>query len=510
MSQLSQKNLVGYDQIQGTGATFYPVNPATGEQLPLAYQAIDEADFEKAMSLAQKAFLAYRKTSRAKRSEFLTKIADNLEAKREAIVKQAGLETGLPDARLNGELSRTCNQLKLFANLLNSKDFLDIRIDKALPERTPAPRPDLRYYKVGLGPVAVFGASNFPLAFSVAGGDTASALAAGCPVVVKAHNSHLGTSDLVGQVIASTAKELGLPEGVFSLIYGEGNQIGQKLVAHPVIKAVGFTGSQAGGMALFKTANARQEPIPVYAEMSSINPVYVLPNALNDKGAEIGKALIGSMLMGAGQFCTSPGLVFVVDGEGFDDFIQASKQALSQATSQTMLNLGIAKQFDSQVEKLKSLNGVELLAAAQEKAHSNACQAQLFLVDAKEFADNKTLHEEVFGSLSVIIKCKDINELVSLTESLEGQLTASIHATEADHKHLGDLLEVIERKVGRIIYNDFGTGVEVCDAMVHGGPFPATIDGRSTSVGTAAIERFLRPVCYQNIPNALLPEDLQD
>lgn len=509
MSELTQKNLVGYNQVDGTGAKFHPVNPATGEQLDLTYQAIDDKDFDQALALAKKAFASYRNTSRAKRSEFLTKIADNLEAKREAIVKQAGLETGLPDARLNGELSRTCNQLKLFANLLNSKDYLDIRIDEALPERTPAPRPDLRYYKVGLGVVAVFGASNFPLAFSVAGGDTASALAAGCPVVVKAHNSHLGTSDLVGQVIQKTAQELGLPEGVFSLIYGEGNHIGQKLVAHPVVQAVGFTGSQAGGMALFKTASERPQPIPVYAEMSSINPVYVMPNALKEKGGEIGKALVGSMLMGAGQFCTSPGLVFVVDGEGFDDFIQNAKDTLSQAASQTMLNAGIAKSFANQVEKIKSVNGVELLAAAQEKAHANACQAQLFLVDAKEFENNETLQEEAFGSLSLIVKCADVAEFIRISEKLEGQLTASIHAVDADHDNLNELIELLETKVGRLIYNEFGTGVEVCDAMVHGGPFPATSDGRSTSVGTAAIERFLRPVCYQNMPNALLPEDLK-
>lgn len=507
---LSKKNLIGFEQIQGTGKAIHSYNPATGEILEPTYATIADEDFEKAMELATQAFLTYKNTSRAVRAEFLNKIAENLESKRQAIVKQASLETGLPNARLNGELSRTCNQLKLFASLLDDKDFLDIRIDEALPKRTPVPRPDLRYYKIGLGPVAVFGASNFPLAFSVAGGDTASALAAGCPVVVKAHNSHLGTSDLVGQVIQSTAKQLGLPEGVFALIYGEGNEIGQKLVAHPAICAVGFTGSRTGGMALFKIANERTQPIPVYAEMSSINPVYIMPEALKQKGANIGKALVSSMLMGAGQFCTSPGLVFVVNDEGFDDFVESAKDTLSSADSQTMLNAGIAKQFDSQVTRLKEINGVQLLATSQEKAHSNACQGQLFLVDASEFTKNNTLQEEVFGSLGLIIKCKSVSEFLTLSEALEGQLTASIHAVDADHNgELIKLLQLLERKVGRLIYNDFGTGVEVCDAMVHGGPFPATTDGRSTSVGTAAIERFLRPVCYQNMPKALLPEDLR-
>lgn len=504
---LCASNIVGNKQIKGDSEAMYAKNPKTNEVLEPAYFAINQTDLEQALVLSHQAFLSYRLVTAQKRSEFLTQIANNLESSRESIVQRAMMETGLPEARLNGELTRTINQLIMFANLIKDNDYLDIRIDKALPDRTP-PRADIRYQKIPLGPVAVFGASNFPLAFSVAGGDTAAALAAGCSVVVKAHNAHLGTSDLAGQAIATAAKQCNMPDGVFCLLYGQGNEIGQTIVKNPNIRAVGFTGSRQGGLALMNIANQRAVPIPVYAEMSSINPIYVLPQKAKQDGALVAKELVNSMLMGAGQFCTSPGLVFIPKTFS-DEFLASAKQALEKAGAQTMLTQSIAQNFANKTDELKN-TAIKLLATAQDNKEANACVAHLFVSDYKTFADNPKLTDEVFGSSAIVVLCDEPSQMIDSVEKLEGQLTASIfaHSNDKQEEQL-TLVHALEQKVGRLIFNAFGTGVEVCSAMVHGGPFPATSDGRSTSVGTAAIERFLRPICYQDMPKALLPEAIR-
>lgn len=504
--QLEGKNIIGYHRVAGEKMPCQALNPATGEILLPLYHGASDADIEQAVQLSWRAFLRYRDLDDEMRAVFLERIATEIEALGEALIVRAMQETALPQARLQGERARTCGQLRLFAQVLREGRYHDVRMDPALPEREPLPRPDLRSRKIALGPVAVFGASNFPLAFSVAGGDTASALAAGCPVVVKAHHAHPGTSEWVGLAVQKAAQACDMPEGVFSLLYGSGEDLGQKLAAHAHIKAIGFTGSRVGGMALVATAQARAEPIPVYAEMSSINPVYVLPQALAKRGKHIGEALVAAMMMGAGQFCTSPGLIFVVEGEGLASFIAGASAALQAQAAQTMLTPGIAQAFSRGVAHWAEK--AQLLATGQAEHGPNQCRAHLFIVDGEQF--HAALTEEVFGSAAIIVRCRDMAEVQALTETLEGQLTASIHAeAEDDRDTLRALLAQLERKAGRILFNGFGTGVEVASAMVHGGPFPATSDSRSTSVGTAAIERFLRPVCYQNVPFDLLPNILQ-
>ncbi len=397
--------------------------------------------------------------------------------------------------------------MKLFANLLREGSWNDVRIDKALPERAP-PRPDLRMRMIGLGPVAVFAASNFPLAFSVAGGDTASALAAGCPVVLKAHSAHPGTSELVGRAVVKAVELCGLPAGVFSLLTGSGNGIGQELVRHPAIKAVGFTGSRSGGVALMAVAAARPVPIPVYAEMSSINPVFLMPRALAARAEEIAAGFAGSLVLGVGQMCTNPGLVIGVGGPDLDRFANAAAQALAGGVACAMLSPGIAGSFQRGITQLAEHADVKTLALAPQSEGKGA--PALFVASGAAFLSQHALSEEVFGPASLLVACKDIAELHQVAESLEGQLTATLQLDDGDLDLAHALLPVLERKAGRILANGFPTGVEVCSAMVHGGPFPSTSDGRSTSVGTGAIVRFLRPVSYQNLSQALLPEVLRD
>jgi NADP-dependent aldehyde dehydrogenase len=401
-------------------------------------------------------------------------------------------------------------QLKLFAAVVRDGSFLDLRHDPALPERKPLPRSDLRLRNIAVGPVAVFGASNFPLAFSVAGGDTASALAAGCPVVVKAHPAHPGTSELVGRAIQAAARDCGMPEGVFSMLFGAGNWLGGALVADPRIKAVGFTGSRGGGLALMKIAAQRPEPIPVYAEMSSINPVLVLPNAMKNRGDAIAKAFVASLTMGAGQFCTNPGLLLGEEGALLDKFAGTVAEGLSTSAPATMLTPGIAQAYRSGVEKIAGNPKVKTIARGQAATAPHAGQPAFFATDAKSFAADHALREEVFGASSVLIRCPDVDTMRAILEDLEGQLTITLQMDPEDMEYARKLLPVLERRAGRVLVNGFPTGVEVSHAMVHGGPFPATSDPRSTSVGAKAIERFLRPVCYQDFPQDLLPPVMRD
>ncbi|MFW7267966.1 aldehyde dehydrogenase (NADP(+)) [Gluconacetobacter sp. Hr-1-5] len=489
--------------------TFHAVDATTGEALPTAFSCATAEDVGEACMLADAAYDTYRTTPPAERARFLDTIAEELDALGDTLPERAHRESGLPMARLLGERARTTGQLRLFARLLRAGRCFDARIDPAQPERTPMPRADLRQIRIGMGPVAVFGASNFPLAFSVAGGDTASALAAGCPVVARAHPAHPGTSELAGRAIRRAVERCGLPEGVFSLLGGPDHAIGAALVSDGAIAAVGFTGSRAGGLALSAIAAARPVPIPVFAEMSSINPVFLLPAALAARADALASAFISSLSMGAGQFCTSPGLVLAIAGESLDRFKAAAARALATVTPQTMLTSSIHAAYEAGVAALAARPGVHLLASGPESG-PRACHATLFAADAHAFLHDPVLSHEIFGSCALIVSCPDFDTLHTVARRLEGQLTATLQMDAADTDQARALIPVLERKAGRILANGWPTGVEVCPAMVHGGPFPATSDGRTTSVGTAAIERFLRPVCYQDLPDALLPAALRD
>ncbi|ART81384.1 aldehyde dehydrogenase (NADP(+)) [Oceanisphaera profunda] len=508
---LQGHQLIGQQSIAATGKPIYAINPATGQRIEPGYGSGSMSEVELACQLAWSAFDSYRETTLTDRADFLETIATEIEALGDVLIERAMLETGLPRARLEGERGRTCGQLRLFSNVIRAGEWLDVRIDSALPDRSPHPRSDLRQRQIALGPVAVFGASNFPLAFSVAGGDTASALAAGCPVIVKAHSAHPGTSELVGRAVQKAVAICKLPEGVFSLLYGAGNDLGQALITDPRIQAVGFTGSRSGGTALMHTANNRPQPIPVYAEMSSINPVILMPAALEARADALGHAFIASLNMGAGQFCTNPGLILAIKGEALGRFMAAAADAVSTSAPQTMLTPGIYAAYSAGLKQLRDSGKVSEIAASNLPTESKSpCHSTLFLASATDFISDERLHAEVFGSCSLIIECSDMTQLQEVLEHLEGQLTATLHMDEADHDAIKRLLPTLERKAGRILANTWPTGVEVCQAMVHGGPWPATSNSRSTSVGTAAIYRFLRPVCYQDLPQMLLPEALRD
>jgi NADP-dependent aldehyde dehydrogenase len=475
-----------------------------GEPLPVS----TAADVEAACAAAGAAFDTYRATSREERAAFLERIADEILALGDSLLDAYTAESGLPRGRSEGERGRTMGQLRLFADYVREGLWQQLRIDPALPERA-LPRPDLRLRMIPVGPVAVFGASNFPLAFSTAGGDTASALAAGCPVVVKGHPAHPITGGLVASAISKAVAASGLPEGVFQHLAGPSNELGAALVQNPHIMAVGFTGSRGGGLALAKLAQAREVPIPVYAEMSSINPVLLLPEALKARGAPLGTAFVGSLTMGAGQFCTNPGLILAIEGEGLDAFVAAASGAVTEAKPQTMLTTDIASAYAKGVETLSGLPGVETVAKGEEGSRTTG-GAVLFQTTAAQFLADKEAGNEVFGAASIVVRAKDEAELLTLLEGLEGQLTATLHMDDADEGTASRLLPVLERKVGRILANGWPTGVEVCHAMVHGGPFPSTTDPRTTSVGSMAIDRFLRPVSYQNLAQGLLPPELRD
>jgi NADP-dependent aldehyde dehydrogenase len=488
---------------------FRSIDAASGAPVGPAIAIDGPAEVAAACAAAEAAFDAYRATDRSTRAQFLETIAQNILDIGDALIVTAMRESGLPRARLEGERGRTVGQLRMFANVVRAGAWLGLRIDPALPERQPLPRPDLRLRFIPVGPVAVFGASNFPLAFSTAGGDTASALAAGCPVVVKGHPAHPVTGALVADAIARAVASCGLPAGVFGHLVGPSNDLGAALVADPRIAAVGFTGSRAGGLALTKLAQARPVPIPVYAEMSSINPVLLLPEALTARGRELGTAFVGSLTMGAGQFCTNPGLLLAIEGPGLDAFVDAATAGVAQAPAQVMLTPHIATAYRKGVDQHGAQVAVTTLAQGAQGDGPQA-GAVLFQTEAQAFLANPQLAEEVFGASSILVRCADAAELSAVLRGLEGQLTATLHMDTADEALAATLMPVLERKVGRILANGWPTGVEVAHAMVHGGPFPATTDPRSTSVGSLAIERFLRPVCYQNIADALLPPELRD
>lgn len=461
-----------------------------------------------AAQAAESAFVSFGYSSEETRAALLNRIADEIDVRGDEITLIGTQETGLPEARLIGERGRTTGQLRLFASHILQREYLDIRHDEALPDRQPLARPDLRTMQRPIGPVAVFGASNFPLAFSTAGGDTAAALAAGCPVIVKGHSSHPGTAELVAQAIDAALKALDLPAGIFALIQGGDRAVGEALVQNPYIKAVGFTGSLGGGRALYNLCAERAEPIPFYGELGSVNPMFILPNALTQRGGEIGAAWAGSLTMGAGQFCTNPGIAVVLEGEGYDDFVTGVSEALLNTPEQAMLTDGIAQAYRDGSMRIKSIENVKQLLGSE--CGLRTASPYLFVVEADVWLQQEDLAEEVFGPLGILVRAKDEAQLDQIVRALPGQLTCTLHIDEPDYSLAGNLLPVLERKAGRLLVNGFPTGVEVCDAMVHGGPYPASTNFGATSVGTLSIRRFMRPVCYQNLPEALLPQNFRN
>ena len=501
--------LIGTEEHTGR-TSFAALNPATGQSLEPTFQEADASHVAAACTLAAQAWEGFSELPPDERAAFLQSVGREIMALEGELIERAMAETGLPRGRLEGERSRTVGQLDFFAGIVREGAWLDVTIDPAKPERVPAPRPDLRRRHVAIGPVAVFGASNFPLAFSVAGGDSASALAAGCPVVIKGHPAHPGTGELVARAVREAVMKCGLPVGTFSYLPGASQALGAALVADPRIRAVGFTGSRGAGLALAKIAAQRPEPIPVFAEMSSVNPVILFPGAARARGEALGRAYVASVTVGAGQFCTNPGVVLVLPGQDPTAFVHAAAAALSECAGQQMLAPSLHASFNQGTERLAQREGVTALARGRQEQGGNLAQAGLFSADAARFIADETLRQEVFGPASLVLRADSVEQIAEVIDSMEGQLTATVLFEEEDLPLVARLLPRLERKVGRIIANGWPTGVEVCHAMVHGGPFPATTDVRSTSVGALAMQRFLRPVCYQNLPEALLPLALRE
>ncbi len=503
------RSIIGFSQASGSTEAFFAINPESGARLEPGFMPASHEEVDLAVRLASEAFAVYGRTSGKARGAFLRTIASKIESIREELIERSHQETALPKARLEAETSRTCGQLRLFAQVAEEGSWVAARIDRAEAHRKPMPRPDLRSMLRPLGPVGIFGASNFPLAFSVGGGDTASAFASGNPVVVKAHPAHPGTSSLVGCAIRDSVKECDLNEGVFSLLFDNATQAGIALVKHPLLKAVGFTGSRAAGRVLMDIAASRPEPIPFFGEMSSTNPVFILPGALRERADSIETGLHASFTLGAGQFCTKPGLVFLPEGESA--FVEKLRAAVRNTPPFNLLTSAIRSSYCSAISRRKQslkMNLAPEVAAPDQNAHFVG--AVLFETDSVTFLRDPGLTAEIFGPTTLLVHNSNRDELVEIARGLEGHLTATIHGTEQDlHEH-ADLVAILETKVGRLIFNGFPTGVEVSHAVVHGGPYPATSDGRSTSVGSQAILRFARPVCYQDFPDETLPDELKD
>jgi 2,5-dioxopentanoate dehydrogenase len=495
------------------GAEFHAFNPQTGASLPPVYHSATPAQLDEAVRLAAEAFDSYSQTSGKLRAAFLRRIADGFEAHRQVLAERAHLETALPMPRLLGEVGRTANQLRMFASVVEEGSWVQARIDPALPDRQPLPRPDIRSMLRPLGPVAVFGASNFPLAFSVAGGDTASALAAGCPVVVKAHPAHPGTSEFAAQIIAEAVAAEGLHPGVFSMLFDSGIEIGAALVKHPHIRAVAFTGSLRGGRALMDLAASRPNPIPCFTEMSSGNPVFVLPGALRKGPETLAQNLFGSFTLGAGQFCTKPGIVMVPEAPEGQAFLNVLRSLVEKSQPFTLLTAGIAREYGRASEaraKQVPLAGEAKPSPEAEKPGGFHAESKLFTVCLDQLVAQPELADEIFGPDTLLVHCDSAKDFLRAARALEGHLTATILGDDDDLAANRELIQILEQKAGRLIFNGFPTGVEVTHAMVHGGPYPSTSDARFTSVGSLAIYRFARPVCFQNFPQAMLPPELQD
>ena len=509
---LDGRSLIAGKTAHATAKTFHAVSPLDGARLEPDFHEASAEDVDLALHQADEAFEIFRQMTAAARADFLDVIAAEILALGDALLQRAHLESGLPLERFTGERARACGQFKTFAALIREGSWVDARIDTALPDRQPMPRPDLRRLLVPLGPVVVLGASNFPLAFSTAGGDVASAFAAGCPVIVKAHAAHPGTAELVARAIYRAMEICHVPHGAFSLLHGTGAEVAQELVRHPLTRALGFTGSERAGRALFDTAAARPEPIPVFAEMGSTNPLFILPGALKNRAPAIAQGLKAAFTIGVGQFCTKPGVVLALGGADFDAFIEQFRTQVRGAAPGTMLHGGIRDAFHAGIERVRKIPGVVVAAESDADADAAKTQAEpvAFATDAETFLLHRELREEVFGPYTLLVSARTVTELEAAARALPGQLTATLHADGADLADFTDLVRILERKAGRVLVNGFSPGVEVCPAMQHGGPYPATTDSRYTSVGTAAIARWARPLCLQGFPESALPDAVRD
>ncbi len=503
------KNRIGNSLIESSGSTLKAFNPASQTELAGDFQTIGKAEVDQALQKASEAYKSYGKLSGNQKAAFLEAIADEILNLGDALVERVVAESALPTARIIGERGRTINQLKLFASLLCEGSWVDASIDTAIPNREPLPKSDIRKFFIPVGPVVVFTASNFPLAFSTAGGDTASALAAGNPVIVKAHESHLGTNELISEAIAKAAERTGMPDGVFSSLVGAGYEVGQELVKHPLTKSVAFTGSLKGGMALHQIAAQREEPIPVFAEMGSINPVLLLPSKLTSETEALAQSLAGSITLGVGQFCTNPGLMVGLQSDALSQFAKTLGQAIAETQPGTMLNTGISSAYGKNAQTILDQAGVKPLSEVQSTA-GNHGSPLVATVSGKEFINNPHLAEEVFGPFSLLVVCESDEELQGVVQQLPGQLTCTVMSDDEDVANYAATIQEASAKCGRLIFNGVPTGVEVCHSMQHGGPYPASTDSRFTSVGTDAIKRFVRPVSFQDAPEAMLPDELKD
>ncbi|MCW8848543.1 MAG: aldehyde dehydrogenase (NADP(+)) [Melioribacteraceae bacterium] len=505
---ITGKNYIGKSLSNKGENTFNSYNAAEFKMLENTFYCATEEEVNNAAELAKSAFENYKNLSGSKKADFLDAIAEEIINLGDELVKTAMTESALPEPRIVGERGRTVNQLKMFAQLLRDGSWIEATIDTAIPDRAPIPKSDLRKFRQAVGPVVVFGASNFPLAFSTAGGDTASALASGCPVIVKSHPSHPGTGELVASAIIKAAEKTNMPNGVFSFLNDSSYKVGTQLVTHPDLKSVAFTGSLTGGKALFDLANNRKEPIPVFAEMGSTNPVFILPKKIILEAESIATGLAGSITMGVGQFCTNPGLVIAIESEGLEMFINSLSSKIKESAPGKMLNKGIEQNYNSKRNEMLKAKGIRLEGNAEDI--DGMGNPTVVSVSAEDFISNPDLHQEIFGPFSLIVKCKSITEMIFVAKQLEGQLTATLQAEAGELSEYSELINVIKDKVGRLIFNGFPTGVEVCASMNHGGPYPATTDSRFTSVGTDAIKRFTRPICYQDWPQNLLPDELKN
>ncbi len=508
---LTGQHFLGFERSGENPGSFQAINPATGEAIGVKYPLASAIELNRAMAKAEESFAPYSAVTSKQRASFLNLIADLILEAGDQLIDMCTSESGLPVGRITGERGRTVNQIRLFADYILEGSWVEATIDTAIPERQPAPRPDIRSMLIPIGPVVVFGASNFPLAFSVAGGDTISALAGGNPVVVKAHPAHPGTSEIVANCITEAAKRSGMPDGTFSMVYDSGYTAGRALVLHPHTRAMAFTGSFTGGKSLYDLAQTRPDPIPVFAEMSSVNPIFVLPEAIKKSSVAIAKAIAGSVTLGAGQFCTNPGLVLLVDGDGTGQFLESLSDEIRKSIPQTMLTPEILKNYVQKVSTSVANQHTTLLSEGTEATQSNQSKPVIAMVSGADFEKNKDLASEVFGPFSLVVRCDSKSQMLRIARSLQGQLTASIfHDADKDLIEFNDLPGILKNKAGRLVFNGVPTGVEVCHAMIHGGPFPATTDSRFTSVGTSAIKRFVRPVAFQDCAQSILPLELQD
>src|SRR5919199_803923 len=509
--KLCGRSIIGGEEAEGCGQTFRAFDPSLGQQLDPPFCEAGGAEVGRAFALAEGAFEELGGKSPEETALFLEAVADEIVALGDELIERASAETGLPAQRLTGERARTIAQLRMFADVVREGSWVEATIDRADPDRKPIPKPDLRRMLIPVGPVVVFGASNFPLAFSVAGGDPASALAAGNPVIVKAHPAHPGTSELTARAVVRACEEARMPAGAFSLLQGSSHELSLELVRHPSAAAVGFTGSLKVGRALYDAAARRPVPIPVYAEMGSVNPVFVLPGALRERGDRVAEGLQQSVTLGAGQFCTCPGMVVGLEDAVLSSFVDKLGGLIEATPPATMLYPGILRAYNDGLRRLEEVAGEQVRrSSAPADENRTEARAAVFVTDAETFFRHEELGEEVFGPSTLAVRCASREEMLRVARGLGGHLTATIHGTAENLEEFKDLVAVLREKVGRLIYNGFPTGVEVSPAMHHGGPYPATTDARSTSVGTAAIKRFARPVCYQNFPQDALPAELQD